>query len=357
MLFDRYIEAAVFRAFGLVAAALSALFSLLEFVDQLSFVGQGHYRLIDALVYVLLTVPSRLLQVTPVSMLLGCLLALGTLARNSELTALRSLGISEGRIVGSVLKLVVPIVVVLFLMAEFVIPPAQQLAQTQRLSALSTSAPSLSDAGGFWAQGDGQYLNVGQFDEGGVPKDIEIYAFAEDGSLQSFIHADRADIRPDGTWLLSDVLRKRIYLSQFQTEHLASLAWHSFMPRQQTELLMLPPESMPPVALYRYVRALERRHQQAERYEQELWTKASIPVALAAMVMIAGLFAFGSLRAQSTGHQIAFGVILGVVLSLGQQIASYLALLLDLNPAVATLAPPLLLLMVLVAWFFHRARG
>jgi lipopolysaccharide export system permease protein len=109
-LFDRYIGAAALRAFVLVAAALTALFSLLEFVEQLSSVGQGHYGLSDALTYVLLTVPSRLLQVAPVSMLLGCLLALGAFAKNSELIALHSLGISEIRIIGAILKLAVPVI-------------------------------------------------------------------------------------------------------------------------------------------------------------------------------------------------------------------------------------------------------
>src|SRR5258708_13200789 len=130
--FDRYIGAAALRAFVLVAAALTALFSLLEFVEQLSSVGQGHYGLSDALTYVLLTAPSRLLQVTPVSMLLGCLLALGAFAKNSELIALQGLGISDIRIFRPVLHLALPCILALFMMAEFVIPPTQQLAQAQR---------------------------------------------------------------------------------------------------------------------------------------------------------------------------------------------------------------------------------
>ena len=55
-LLDRYIEATALRAIVLVAATLTTLFSLLEFVEQLASVGQGHYRVIDAFVYVVLTV-------------------------------------------------------------------------------------------------------------------------------------------------------------------------------------------------------------------------------------------------------------------------------------------------------------
>src|SRR5215469_4768123 len=212
---DRYIEVVAFRAIVLVAGALTALFSLLEFVEQLASVGEGRYGLSDAFVYVVLTAPSRLLQVMPVSILIGSLLALGRLARNSELTALRSLGISESRIIGSLLKLAVPIIIVLFLVAEFVVPPAQQLAQTQRIAALASSTSDSADSN-FWTEGDHQYLNVQHFPAATAAEGIDIYVFADDGSLTSFIHAERADIRPDGTWLLTDVLRKTVDGSDFQ---------------------------------------------------------------------------------------------------------------------------------------------
>jgi len=350
---DRYIAVAACRAFITVVAALTALFSLLEFVEQLASVGEGRYGLLNALTYVLLTAPSRVLQVTPVSMLLGCLFALGAFARNSELTALRSVGISESRIIGSVLKLAVPIVIVMFLLAEFVVPPAQELAQTQRAAALS-STESDQDDSSFWIQGDRQYLNVQHFDGTTVARNIDIYAFADDGSMTSFIHADRADIHSDRTWLLTDVLKKTIDGSQFENEHLATLPWHSFASAQQIQLLMLPPETMPPVALFHYVRELGRRNQQALRYEQELWRKISVPLSLVAMIMVAAPFVFGPPRGQSTGRQITIGAIVGIVFSLTQQIVGHLDLLLNLNPAAAALVPSLLL-MALAVYLFRRA--
>jgi lipopolysaccharide export system permease protein len=113
---------------------------------------------------------------------------------------------------------------------------------------------------------------------------------------------------------------------------------------------------MPPIALYRYVRHLEQQHQQAVRYEQELWRKVSIPLSLIAMIMIATPFVFGSPRARSTGYQIMIGAGFGIVFSLCQQIAGHLDLLLDLNPAAIALAPSLLL-MALAGYLFRRADG
>ena len=343
MLFDRYVRGATLRAFLLISAGLTSLFSLLTFVEQLSYVGQGHYRLPDALIYVLLTAPYRLLQLTPVSMLLSSLLALGALARSSELTAFRSLGVSEVRIVGALLKLALPIIVVLFMVAQFVIPAAQLLAQREQAAALNGAVPQVT-SGGFWAENNRQFLNVRDFEAGNALLGIKIYDFDHDGALRAYIHADRADIEPNGSWLLTGVQRTRVVSSQFVTDQLPSMSWNSFISARQVQLLTLPPETMPPIALYEYTQQLKQLHQQANRYKQQFWTMVSIPLSIIGMVLIAAPFVFGSQRSASAGRQLLIGTILGIVFLLSQQITGYLGLLLDLNPALSGLAPSLLLL-------------
>ena len=339
----RYVQGAVLRAFALVAAALTGLFSLLQFVEELAFVGQGHYRVGDAFFYVLLTAPSRLLQVTPVSLLLGSLLALGPLGRNSELIAMLSLGISRNRIVAAVLELIVPIVAVLLLVAEFVVPPAQQAAQSQHAAALSSASGFHSD-NSLWAEGNHQYLNVREFQRGNVPVGIDIYGFAPDGSLRSAIHADRAEIEPNGVWLLAGVTRRQVHGFDIRIDHLPSLPWRSFLPARQVRFLILPLDSVPPVALFRYVYRLKRGDFQAGRYGRELWARIGIPFSMVAMVMISAPFVFGPSRARTAGQSIARGVGIGLVFSLGQQIVGRLGLLLDGSPAITALLPPLLVI-------------
>jgi lipopolysaccharide export system permease protein len=352
-LLERYIAVATVKAFAVVSAGLTSLFSLLEFVDQLHDVGKGHYRLIDALLYVLLTAPARLLQLMPAAMLFTCLLALGALAMRGELTAMRAGGLSPGRIVGSVLKLAGYAVVALFLLAQFVIPPAQQLAQTMRASRLSSSE-AVRSGNSFWAAGDHQFLNVRRFDNGNIPSDIYLYEFAANGGLQGLIQADHAEVRPDGTWLLEDVSTQRFGGTRIETERRASLVWHSFLRPRQAAVLILPADSMQPIELYQYVRDLERRHQPAARYAQELWAKIDIPLAMAAMILIAAPFVFGPLRSQGTGQRMMIGTMIGIVFSLVQQITTYLGLLLNLNPAL-TATVPSVLLMALALYLFRRA--
>ena len=353
ILLERYLTVATLRALVVVSAGLTSLFSLLEFVDQLHDVGKGHYRLVDALVFVLLTAPARALQLMPVSMLLGCLFALGALATRSELTAMRASGLSPGRIVGWVFKLGGATVIALLLAAEFVIPAAQQMAQSQRASRLS-SAQAVRSGNSFWAQGDHQYLNVRQFEGGNFPRDIYLYEFAASGELQTLIRADHADVRPDGIWLLREVSRKQFSGNRIETDQLGSLPWRPFLRPRQASLLILPPESMQPIELYQYVRELGRRHQPVGRYAQELWTKIDLPLAMAAMIMIAVPFVFGPLRAQSIGQRMMLGAVIGIVFSLTQQITTYLGELFNVSPAL-TATLPSFLFMGLAFYLFRRA--
>ena len=350
-LLDRYIEVTVVRTLVLASAGLTSLFSLLELINQLHDVGKGQYRLIDAMTYVLLTAPATLLQLMPASMLLAALFALGGLASHNELTVMRAAGISPRRIVGSVFKVAGLVLVVLFLAAQFVIPSAEQRAQTQRVSRLSSASEPLRSDNSLWAEGEHRYLNVRRFAHGNNPEDIYIYEFAASGKLQRFIYAAGAEVRADGTWLLRGVLRKQFSDTGSETERLASLSWHSFLRPSQVSLLILPPESMQPVDLYQYVRDLERRHLPAARYVQELWAKIDIPLAMVAMIMIAVPFVLGPLRTHVAGR-IMIGAMIGIVFSLVQQITRYLGSLLDLSPALTATFPSLML--VAVAFYLLR---
>lgn len=352
-LLERYIAIVTLKALVLVSAGMTFLFSLLELVDQLRDVGKGHYRLIDACVYVLLTAPARLLQLMPPAMLFACLFALGGLAARAELTVMRAAGFSPGRIVGSVFKLTGAILVALFLLAQFVIPPAQQLAQTQRATRLST-VDAVRSSNSFWAAGDHQFLNVRRFADVNFPTDIYLYEFAASGELESLIQAERAEVQPDGTWLLEGVSRRRYGGTPLDTERLASLVWHSFLRPRQASLLTLPADSMQPLDLFRYVRDLERRHQPAAHYTQELWAKIDIPLAMTAMILIAVPFVFGLLRTQGIGQRMMIGTMIGMIFSLTQQITTYLGQLLNLSPALTATAPSFVL-MALAFYLFRRA--
>jgi lipopolysaccharide export system permease protein len=353
-LVSSYIRVRTIKAFGLIALALTGLFSLLEFVEQLASVGDGNFHVWNALAYVVLTIPGRLLQVTPASMLLGSLLSLSALARSSELTAMQSVGIAESTIVRPVLELTLPLVAILFLIAQFVVPPAELLADKQRSDALypaDSPPPTIS----LWAASDRTYLNVARFGKRERPVGIEIYSFKPDGSLAEIIHADMGAAGPDGTWLLSGVSRKHMVQGQLETENLAHLPWKSFISPKQMRFLSLPLDSVPPIALFAHLRKLKKIHVRAPRFEHELWAKLSIPVSMVAMILVTSRLVFGPARTHSIASDLAWGVGFVLVFSLAQQIVGSAGILLNLPPALCSLTLPLLVIVYTVPKLYSFA--
>jgi len=216
------------------------------------------------------------------------------------------------------------------------------LAQRAQEAALGESATAMH-YGGFWVAHNRQYLNVQNFGFGKNPENIDIYNFAEDGSLITYLHAERAVIEPDGSWLLQNVLEKQVQGTQFVTTQLPVLAWASFVSPQHMQLLQLPTATMPPVDLFRYIHELRRSDQQAVNDELVFWSMVSLPFSLVALVLAGAPFAFGLQRQQSAGRQLLVGALLGIGFELTQQLIFYFGLRLSLPPVLTALLPSLLL--------------
>ena len=353
--FDRYIALAVLRGYIVAAFGLTALFSLLAFVEELGLVGQGSYRLGGALIYVLFTAPLQLARTTPVALLVGSLVALGALGRNTELIAMQSLGISEQRIMAAVLKLVVPITLAMFLLTQFVVPSAQAWAEARRAVALASVADTPGEQG-FWARGPDVYLHVRRFRSATAAEGIAIYVFDANGELARAIVADRAEISSGQDWMLYGVRESTVEEERLSTRPLASLHWTAFASTSQLRRLALPLEAMPPEELLRHVLALRHEHQQGLRYELELWRRIAAPLAIIAMILVAAPFVFAPPRTQHLGRLLTIGAVIGIVFTLAQQITAHLALLLGLDPAASALAPPLMLISLAMI-LFRRTYG
>ena len=116
---------------------LVSAFSLIALVRELDSVGKGTYRAYDAALYVLLTLPGWMVELSPAMALLGAIVGLGELAGGEELTAMQALGVSRARIAWSVLKTGLLVMLAVMGVQEFVAPKLNQLAFERRTQAIS----------------------------------------------------------------------------------------------------------------------------------------------------------------------------------------------------------------------------
>jgi lipopolysaccharide export system permease protein len=336
---DRYLARAVIAGTVLTLAVLLPLLGFFLLADEVGDLGTGDYGFLDALWFVTLSLPRYAYQVFPIATLIGALVGLGQLAAGSELVAMRAAGVSIARIVlgamlGGVLLAVAAVVV-----GEAVAPPAEQRALAVRQAAQSGDAVAVTDAG-LWARDGDTFVNIRDLRPGAVLQDIYIYQ-TRGTELLSATYARSATYRDDG-WVLQGIERSLIDPEGVRVERLEEARWASLLRPSLLRVIVVEPQALSVLGLYRYIQFMHRTGQDAGRYEVALWGKVVQPLLILAMIFVAIPVLLGTARTTGTGIKVFAGIVIGIAFYLVSRSFVFLSLLYGLDPALAALAPPLL---------------
>ena len=118
---DRHIRKTVLLAMLVVLTLITTLDFIFSLLDQIADTDQN-YSAINAFSVVLLKVPTSIYELLPFTALGGALIGLGVLASNNELVVMQSAGVQVWRIVLSVLKPTFAIMILSFVLGEYVAP-------------------------------------------------------------------------------------------------------------------------------------------------------------------------------------------------------------------------------------------
>ena len=353
--FEKYLAREIYLATLLVIVAFLALFAFFDLVHELDDLGKGGYQLHHAVGYVVLTLPGRAYELFPVSVLIGTLYALTVLARHSEITVLRASGLSTARMLMALARVGVPLVVLTFMLGEFVAPPAERLAQQLRLGAMSTVVAQ-EFRSGLWVKDEHAFVNVREVLPDTSLRGVRIYAFDGNYQLQTISEAARGTYAPPGHWLLHEVVETRFTGDSTSVAKSESVDWSSELTPEILTVLMVDPQRMSLVNLYLYVRHLSENQQNTHRYEIAIWKKLIYP--LAALVMMALALPFGYLhdRMGNVSLKVFLGVMLGVTFHLLNGLFSSLGVINSWPAGFAALTPSALFLMAAatMTWWVER---
>jgi len=350
----RYLWVRLAFGWSLVFLITTSLFSILEFIAQLDDIGEGSYRLLDALIYVISTMPGRVLELAAVSSLLGAIVALGTLANNGELLSLRASGFSVFRIAGEVVRAGSVIMLGTLLLAQFIVPRTEQQAWLRRELALS-EAGSLLPSGGFWTRDRDAFVNVRSSFPGGHLADVSVYEFDGEGKPVRFTSAREASIDDSGRWTGTQVRQISFGDPSGSDRKMAALDLEVFLNVRQVDILSITPAMLSLTGLYQYIQVLRERGQNPDQYLLALWQKVTLPLKIAAMVFFSLPFVFGPARDAHPGRRVTLGAIIGISYYYFDQALGYTGLLIGLHPAWTTLLP-LGIIFLLTNWLLLRVR-
>lgn len=378
-LIGRYLTREI--AGGVLAVLLGflGLFAFFDLINELDEIGQGGYRLPQAVLYVLLGLPSHIYELMPVAALIGCIYALAQFAQNSEFTAMRAAGMSRQLALRGVLTLGVVLAILTAVAGEWIAPMAEQQAQQLRLNVLGKS-PGGSFRSGMWLKdsvrdASGQrlqsrFVNIGRLEPDGALERVAIYEFDRDFRLRSVIQAahgryqSAASGRSAG-WLLEDVETTRFRVQQTgsgyealraSVERAGQMEWASELNPALLSVLAIAPDRMSAWALWKYTSHLKENAQNANRYELALWKKIVYPLAIIVMLMLALPFGYLQARAGGIGLKLFLGISLGVGFYIMNGLFSNIGLINTWPPWLAVSIPSIVFLVLALVMLFRVGR-
>lgn len=357
---DRYLMIRFLTGIFPVLLLLLALFSFMSLADELEEVGKGDFTLPDALMIVFLTTPKRIVELLPVTALLGGLMGLGAMANHQELIAIRSNGLSKLRIARTVTLLAVFLGIFITLLQFYVVPGFEREAAQLRGKSLQGTDKGPGSNGAFWTRNESYIIRVNQVRQDRTLAGIEIYQSDLNGQLEQLVTAETADFIGGDDWLLTHVSSSELqHLSLQQTDvletHTEHLLWEGLLSDEQASVLMLPLEALAPDDLLKTIHNLKRNQLDTHAYEIVLWQQVSLLPGLLAMSLMCLPFLLGSTRSVSAGQRVMIGGLIGIGFYLLQQLSGHLAGLLGMNPSVVILTPPLILLGIAIAAIQRRS--
>lgn len=340
---DRYIASSVVLAILAVLGIVVGLALLFAFIDELGDV-EGEYSLIEALGYVLLTTPRRIYEMLPMAALIGCLIGLGSLASSSELTIMRAAGVSLRRIVWSVMKPMLAIMLVGLFIGEYVAPWTESMAQSNR-SMAQGGGEAQSAKRGLWHRQGNEFVHINSVQPGGVLYGVTRYVFDENRHLQAASFARRGLYEGD-SWQLEDVSTTHFRERSTEVEQLERMPWLVELTPELLGTVVLEPEALSIAGLWRYIGYLAEQGLDNGRFWLAFWSKLMQPLVTAALVLLAISFIFGPLRSVTLGQRIFTGVLVGFVFRIGQDLLGPSSLVYGFSPLLAVTVPGLLCLMI-----------
>lgn len=333
---NRYIGTTVASAIFLVLAVIVGIDVLSALIEEIKEI-RGDYQFLSVVSYVLLNVPRSLYEYLPFAALVGCLAGLGMLASSSELVAMRAAGVSTNRLIWAIMRPTLLITFAGLLIAQFVAPAAQQIAESQRAVALQKSS-SLHSKYGMWHREGDAFMHFNAVQANGVLYGVSIYEFDDQRRLRSSTFAERASYLGD-SWLLEDTRKVTLTDEGALQEFHSSSSWASDLTPTLLNILVLEPSDLSISGLWQYADYLQRQGLNAGEYHLAFWNKVLQPLTIVGMVLVAISFIFGPLRSVTMGFRVFIGVMVGVVFRTLQDILGPSSLVYGFDPIYASIMP------------------
>ena len=309
---DRYLLAEITAPFAFAVAAFTLFMVVNTFFLAADYIINKSVPFGLVMRYIVLQIPSFVYLILPFATLFGMLQGFGRLAGDNELTAMRTSGISLGRIARPALAVGVLLVIIAFFVNDFIAPESQHKSQTVFREIAYHSSQPIIQPDQFVRTEDGQHsIFVGSMDpQTGLMHSVQIYSLGSGYFPETLTAATARQI--NGKLVLYDGVQTMYGQNGLVTkqQHFDSLEF----PLADASLLFEGPRGpfeMNSRDLAREIKALKSSGEDVRQFEMDLQQKYAMPLACLISVLIALPLGF---RFGKRGRGVAAGAALLVLL-------------------------------------------
>ncbi|MGN1281388.1 MAG: LPS export ABC transporter permease LptG [Succinivibrio sp.] len=330
---DKYIGKNIIMAVILVAVCLTLFAGLINFIDSLRYIGRGQVDFWFLLAYNCYKLPGILVTFFPVSILIGGVVGLGLMARNSEIVIIQSIGLSKLNIGLSCVKSILPLIIAVLLIGELVVPRLDRVAEESYELRSSSLGVSLTTSGVWIKEGD-SFIGICGVIGNSLLAGVVRYEF-EGTKLKSFKKAKSGRYH-DGKWIMTDVYEQNITDSEIRYSVHNEEIWPLNINLKRIEVLSDMSENLSLFQLHDYIRYIEHNGVDSSRYRLSFYNKLFLPVVMLVMMLLALSTVFGPLRSINMGARILSGITLGFSYYVLNQIVAPLTLVYGVPPIIGS---------------------
>jgi len=366
---SRYIGRHFLMAILATLAIMMVIIGLVELLDLIRRVSNAPRPLSFGIVLqlVLLKLPTSAEKIYPFAFMVGSMVALGRLTRNSELVVTRSAGVS----VWQFLAPGIAVAIVLGTLFTTVVNPiaASTIARFDRLEAkyVSGRASLMSILpSGLWLRQVGDDITVGnvraqeyiihskRLIQSTLELDtVTVFLFDGDHRFVGRIDAPKATLAP-GHWVIESAV---LSTTSSRPQSLARYNMPTQLTLSQIQDSFSAPETFSVWQLPAFIAVLEKAGFSALQHRLHFHSLVALPTLLAGMVMLAAVFSLRQPRRGRTGMLVVIGMVTGFLVYFMTNIIYAFGASGGLPIFLAAWAPSLIVLMGASAALLHLEDG
>lgn len=205
---DKHIIREFFKVFCLCMMAFILVFLLVELTDKIKYYIQYAPSGLLMLKYFLVKIPGYFFFAVPLSILLGGMLSLSMMARNSEIVAIQAAGIDGLTIARPMLLVGVVSSVLLFIADETIIPWSNRYSEhIQEVEIAGRPDRTFYQRDQVWMRSPGSITHIRKIDSSRTTLEgVTVVEWDDSYTFLRRIHADKA-VWSAGEWILYGVNR------------------------------------------------------------------------------------------------------------------------------------------------------